>query len=54
MDGWSRPEIHSGLTVSFSTEEEVYLTLVTAEVMGRKYVPPKDPARSTSSGVRLG
>lgn len=54
MDGWSRPEIHSGWTVDVSTEEEAYFTLVTAEAMGRKYVPPKEPARRTSSGVRFG
>lgn len=32
----SRLAIHSGKTVLSSTEEDVYLMLVTAEMMGRK------------------
>lgn len=50
----SRLAIHSGSTVSLRTEDGLYFMLVTDDTIGRKYVPPKLPALSTSSGVRFG
>mmetsp|Transcript_1258 Transcript_1258/g.2076 ORF Transcript_1258/g.2076 Transcript_1258/m.2076 type:complete len:277 (+) Transcript_1258:307-1137(+) len=49
-----KPSIQDSSTVSFKTSPELYFTFVTADIMGRKYVPPNDPARRTSSGVRFG
>ena len=53
MDGLSKPEICSDLIVSFNTEEEIYLTLVT-RCDGTKFVPPKEVVWSIYSAVHSG
>mmetsp|Transcript_22086 Transcript_22086/g.46127 ORF Transcript_22086/g.46127 Transcript_22086/m.46127 type:complete len:229 (+) Transcript_22086:393-1079(+) len=48
------PSYHSFFRESATAWEPVYVRLVTALVMVRKYVPPKAPPRRTSSGLTLG
>ena len=52
--GLESPSTQSGRRVSTTTSAELYFKLVTAEVMERKYVPPKAPADRISAGERLG
>eukprot|EP00968_Pinguiococcus_pyrenoidosus_P006600 scaffold442_cov268-Pinguiococcus_pyrenoidosus.AAC.8 len=53
-------ESHAGLPAIHSAgmhcraSEDAIRRPTTAEWIGRKYVPPKEPRRSTSSGERFG
>ena len=51
MRGTSSPAIHAG---GSSRHASTCTLPVTPDAMLRKYVPPNDPRRSTSSGDRLG